>query len=151
MSGCECKPGRAQPVKNGGPDAENMTVRNLAQTNLRDALSKLQKNVADVQAIVLLGPGGVVDHVQLDPNVHIETIAIEYGTLLRVAGRASEDSGAGSLIEHIVVSDRSIMIARTISPEHFLILLCGSQDQLGRARYELKQAAWELAADGRRR
>ena len=105
---------------------------------------KLQQNIADVQAIVLLGPEGVVDYAQMDPGLNIETTAIEYGTLLRVAGRAAEDSGAGNLIEHILVSERSVMIARTISPEHFLILLCRSQDQIGRARYELRQAAWEL-------
>jgi predicted regulator of Ras-like GTPase activity (Roadblock/LC7/MglB family) len=116
----------------------------LAQSNLREALVKLQQNIADVQAIVLLGPDGVVDYAQMDPSLNIETTAIEYGTLLRVAGRAAEDSGAGSLIEHILVSERSVMVARTISPEHFLILLCRSQDQIGRARYELKQAAWDL-------
>jgi predicted regulator of Ras-like GTPase activity (Roadblock/LC7/MglB family) len=115
-----------------------------AQAKLREALEKLRRNVADIQALLLLGPDGVMDHAQIDPAVNIDTIAIEYGTLLRIAGRAAEDSGAGNLLEHIVVSDKSIMIARTISPEHFLILLCRSQDQIGRARYELKQAAWEL-------
>jgi hypothetical protein len=36
------------------------------------------------------------------------------------------------------------MIARTVSPGHYLILLARAQDQIGRARYELKQAAWEI-------
>ena len=47
-------------------------------------------------------------------------------------------------MENIVVAEKSIMIARSVSPEHYLILLSRSQDQIGRARYELKQAAWEI-------
>ena len=120
---------------------------NLTQTRLRDVLERLQKNVADIQAIVLLGPDGVVDHICVDTSLNIETIAIEYGTLLRIAGRASEDSGAGDLIEHIVVSDKSNMIARTVWPETFLIVLSRSQE-IGRARYELKQAAREIQRNG---
>ena len=119
-------------------------MANLAQTKLRELVDKLRKNVADVQAVMLLGPDGVMDHVRIDPSLSIETLAVEYGTLLRIAGRASEDTGAGNLIEHIVVSEKSTMIARTVSPEHFLILVTSSQDQIGRARYELKQAAWEI-------
>jgi len=79
-----------------------------------------------------------------DPALDVETIAGEYISLLRIARSASEDSGSGNLVENIVVSERSIMVARSVSPEQYLILLSRSQDQIGRARYELKQAAWEL-------
>ncbi len=119
-------------------------LADLSQSRLREILERLQKNITDVRAAVVLGPNGVLDHIQSDPELHTETIVLEYGTLLRIACRASEDTGAGPLVEHVLVSEKSIMIARTIAPEHFLILISGSQDQLGRARYELKQAAWEL-------
>ena len=119
-------------------------MENLAQTRIREVLEKLRKNVADLQAAILVGPDGVVDHIQVDPAAHIETIAVEYGTLLRIAGRASEDTGAGNIVEHIVVSEKSIMVARMLSPEQFLILISRSPDQIGRARYELKQAVWEI-------
>ena len=120
----------------------------MTQTRLREVLERLQKKVADVRALIVLGPDGVLDHVESNPETHIDTIVLEYGTLLRIAGRASEDTGAGHLIEHVLVSEKCVMIARTISPDHFLILLSGSQDQLGRARYELKQAVWELQKFG---
>ena len=102
--------------------------------------------VADIQAVILVGPEGVVDHMVQDPSLDIETIVGEYITLLRIARSASEDSGAGNLVENIVVSERSMMIARSIPPEHYLILLSRSQDQIGRARYELKQAAREIGS-----
>jgi predicted regulator of Ras-like GTPase activity (Roadblock/LC7/MglB family) len=111
----------------------------------RDVLPRLRSGIKEIQAVLLVGPHGVLDHVQDDPELHIETIAGEYATLLRVATSASQDSGSGNLVENIVVSENSIMIARSVSSDHFLILLARSRDQIGRARYELKQAAKQIA------
>ena len=93
---------------------------------------------------MLVGPEGVIDYILDDTSLNLETIAGEYATLLHIARSASQDSGSGNLVENIVVSEKSIMIARVVTSEHYLILLLRSHDQLGRARYELKQAAWKL-------
>ena len=109
-------------------------------------MAKLRQSVENIQAVILVGPEGVIDHTLSDTSLNLETIAGEYATLLHVARSASEDSGSGNLVENSVVSEKSVMIARTVSPEHYLILLARSQDPIGRARYELKQAAWEFQA-----
>jgi predicted regulator of Ras-like GTPase activity (Roadblock/LC7/MglB family) len=114
------------------------------QTGYRPVLEKLRKNVTGLQALILVGPDGVVEQIIEDPSLDLETIVGEYTTLLRIARSASEDSGSGDLVENVVVSERSIMIARTVAAELYLILLSRAQDQIGRARYELKQAAWEI-------
>jgi predicted regulator of Ras-like GTPase activity (Roadblock/LC7/MglB family) len=97
---------------------------------------------------MLVGPGGIQDYVLDDQSLNLETIAGEYATLLRIARSAAQDSGAGNLVENILVSENSIMIARSVSPDHYLVLLSRSQDQIGRARYEVKQAAWEMGNPG---
>jgi len=119
-------------------------VQNSVQAKFREVLAKLRTAVPEVQAVLLVGPDGVVDYLLEDAALNLETIAGEYATLLRIARSASEDSGSGNLLENIVVSEKSIMIARAVSPELYLIMLARSHDQLGRARYELKQAAWEI-------
>ena len=118
------------------------------QAIFRKVLEQLRRRVTDIQAVIFVGPDGVVDQMVEDPSLDMETIVGEYITLLHIARSASEDSGAGDLVENIVVSERSIMIARSISTEHYLILLSKSQDQIGRARYELKQAAREMGNSG---
>jgi len=97
-----------------------------------------------MQAAILVGPQGIVDYVLDDPALNLELIAGEYATLLRIARSASEDSGAGDLLENILISETSVMVARNVLPDHYLILLSRAQDQIGRARYELKKAAWEM-------
>jgi predicted regulator of Ras-like GTPase activity (Roadblock/LC7/MglB family) len=119
-------------------------VEDAIKAKFRDVLARLRNSVTDIQALILVGPEGVVDYVLDDTSLNLETIAGEYATLLHIARSASEDSGSGSLVENIVVSEKSIMIARSVAAGHYLILLARSQDQLGRARYELKQAAWEI-------
>ena len=94
---------------------------------------------------MLVGPHGIAEYVTEDPGLNLELVAEEYATLLRIARSSSEDSGAGGLVENVLVSERSVMIARSVSPEHYLILLSRAQHEIGRARYELKQAAWELS------
>jgi predicted regulator of Ras-like GTPase activity (Roadblock/LC7/MglB family) len=116
----------------------------LRPARFRQVLEKLRKNVTGIQALILVGPEGVVDQLVEDSTLDLENMVGEYTTLLRIARSASEDSGAGDLVENIVVSKRSIMIARSIPPEQYLILLSKSQEQIGRARYELKQVAWEI-------
>jgi len=123
-------------------------VKTPVQAKFRDVLEALRKKVSEVQAIVIVGPDGVVDHVLSDSSLKIETIANEYAMLLRIAARTSEDAGAGNLVEQVVVSDKSIMIARRVSPQHFLILLARALDQIGRARFELKKAASEIQRRG---
>jgi predicted regulator of Ras-like GTPase activity (Roadblock/LC7/MglB family) len=98
-------------------------LEKLEQSKLRLALEKLSKNVADIQALILIGPEGVVEQIVEDPTLDLDTIIDEYTTLLRIARSASEDSGAGDLVENIVVSERSVMIARSIASEQYLILL----------------------------
>jgi len=119
-------------------------VQDSIKAKFREVLAKLRNSVTDIQALILVGPEGVVDYVLDDTSLNLETIAGEYATLLHIARSAAEDSGSGNLVENIVVSEKSIMIARSVAAEHYLILLARSQDQLGRARYELKQAAWEI-------
>jgi len=123
-------------------------VKTPVQAKFRDVLEALRKKVSEVQAIVIVGPDGVVDHVLSDSSLKIETIANEYAMLLRIAARTSEDAGAGNLVEQVVVSDKSIMIARRVSSQHFLILLARALDQIGRARFELKKAASEIQTRG---
>ena len=114
----------------------------------RDILDGLPKKVPGIQAVILAGAHKVVDCVVMDASLDVDTIASEYATLLRIAGRTAEDTGAGNLVEQVVVSEKSTILVRSVSLEEFLILVCHRRDQIGRARYELRQAAWEIQKRG---
>jgi len=115
------------------------------ETRFREVMGQLRSSVTGTKAIVLIGPDGVIlEHLAVDPSFDMDTFTSEYGTLLRIAHRTSEDTGSGNLTEHIAVTDQTVTISRCFASEFFLILVSSLQDQIGRARYELKRAAWYL-------
>src|SRR5262245_29618128 len=117
----------------------------MPETRFREIKDQLRSNVPGTQAIIFIGLDGVMlEHLALDRQFDVETFASEYATLLRIALRSSEDIGAGALIEHIVVSEKSFTVARWVGSEFCIILVSDAVDQLGRARYELKRAAQRL-------
>jgi predicted regulator of Ras-like GTPase activity (Roadblock/LC7/MglB family) len=116
----------------------------MAQTRFREFMEHLRNRVTGTKAIVLVGPGGVVDHLIARRPFDVDAFASEYATLLRIARRTSDDVGTGELLEHIVVAERSVIIARNILPDYYLIVVSTDGDQLGRARYELKCVARDL-------
>ena len=120
----------------------------LAHNEFRDVVDELRKKVAGIQAVILGGSDQVLDSALFDSSLDIDTIASEYATLLRIARRASEDAGAGAVIEQILISEKLVMIARSVSAGQFLIIVCRSQVQVGRARYELRRAASEIQRRG---
>ena len=115
----------------------------MIETRFRECMEQLRDKIAGTTAIVLIGPGAVIDHLSSGNEFDSDALA-EYATLLRIARRASQDAGTGDLVEHIVVSEKSVIVARTVLSDYFLILAATHQDQLGRARYELKRAAQDL-------
>jgi len=114
------------------------------EMKVRPILERLRKKLSGAKAVLFLGPSGIVDHIKIDPGLDLDTLAGEHAMLLRIATRTSEDTGGGNLTEHIVISDRFIVMARHISGDHFLVVVFRSKDHIGRTRYELKNAAWEL-------
>ena len=107
-------------------------------------MEQLRNKAPGATAIVLVGPGGVIDHLTSGNAFVVDAFAGEYATLLRIARRTSKDAGTGDLVEHIVVSEKSVIVARNILSEYFLVVVASDRDQLGRARYELKRVARDL-------
>lgn len=117
----------------------------MTETRFREAVDQLRGNVQSAKAVVLIGPDGIMlDHTSFDPSFDAEAFSAEYAMLLRIAERTSDDTGSGSISEHIMTSERAIMISRRFASNHYLVLLADANDQIGRARYELRRAAWYL-------
>jgi predicted regulator of Ras-like GTPase activity (Roadblock/LC7/MglB family) len=101
------------------------------------------RDLAGVSAVPLLGPSGIVEQLTVN-GFNLDVFAAEYATLLRIAQRTSDDADTGSLVEHIMVSEKAVTVARMIHSTHFLVLVVSDRYQFGRARFELKRVARDL-------
>ena len=114
-------------------------------STFKSVFDLLKHRVPGVSALFIVGPDGeLVEHAANDSHFEMESFAVEYAMLLRIARRASEDAGTGDVAEHIIVSDNAVIVARRLSSDHFAIAVSTAQEQLGRLRYELKRTAWKL-------
>ena len=110
-------------------------------TTFREVTDQLRKNVTGIQAVVLVALNGTTPmYSAVDADFHADIFAFEYSTLLRIARSTSQDLGAGELTEYIAVSDQATTISRRVDGDSFLVVVLSAQDQIGRARYEIKRA-----------
>ena len=54
---------------------------------------------------------------------------------------------SGEVEELTVVTEKNSMLLRNVSPGYFIILMMGPGGSLGKGRYELKKASYELAPE----
>jgi predicted regulator of Ras-like GTPase activity (Roadblock/LC7/MglB family) len=117
----------------------------VPETRFREAARSLRSSITGIKAIVLIGPDGVVlEYLAVDPRFDLGTFSAEYATLLRIARRASEDTDSGELSEHISISERTIVLTRSFLTGFCLVVVSDARVLVGRARYELKKAAWVI-------
>lgn len=113
----------------------------MSTAQYRDLCEGFRKKIDGIRAVVLVSlDGSILDRVGDDGPIRAGDLASEYATLFRIASRTSQDAGTGEVIEHVVVSDRSTVVARKISPE-LILMVVTDPDHIGRTRYELKRIA----------
>ncbi len=109
-----------------------------------DLAGRVREAVGAFRALALVSLDGsieesIVDDRELDPEC-----LTEFATLLRIAERTSEDAGTGGLEELSWVADRSIVLSRRVSTQHYLILVLEPGVRSAEARYVLRREAGRL-------
>ena len=104
----------------------------------------VREEIPGFRALALVAlDGGLREHDIADPSLTPDTLS-EFATLLRIVHHTSEDTRTGELVETSWTADRSIVLARRVTSDSFLILVGEPELRTGFARYVLRRAAWQL-------
>jgi len=98
-------------------------------------------------AVVIGEDGIIVERHVADEGFDAELASVEYVGGCRDVRRAVEALEAGDLEEISVVTEKNKMLLRSVSPGYYLVLVMGVGGSIGRGRYELKKASYELAPE----
>ena len=82
-----------------------------------------------------------------DPIFDIETVGIEASPVLKAIQRATEMLEAGPAQEIYFRSDKLVTVIRVLSDGYFMALTMKPAANFGKARYLMRRAAPELAAE----
>ena len=107
------------------------------------------KNIADkfqnLHCIFLMGMDGMpVEKVVRDDTFNIDALTAEFTTVLKVTNASAGEVSAGTIDEILILSDKMILLTKSITSEYFLLLVLPADGNMGRARFELKKAKYVL-------
>lgn len=98
-------------------------------------------------AVVIGEDGIIVERHSTDEAYDTELASVEYVGSCRDIKRAMEALEAGDVEEVSVVTEKNRMLLRIVSPGYYIVLVLGAGGLIGRGRYELKKASYELAPE----
>ena len=98
-------------------------------------------------AVIIAEDGIVVERHAADPSLDIELASVELAGAARDVRQATAAIGAGELEELIVTNAGRLAVLRLVGPGYYLLLHLAPDALVGRARYELRRAAHELAGE----
>lgn len=78
---------------------------------------------------------------------NLDVAAAEFTSLVRNAMRSAKDLDLGDLHEMVVALGKVTFLMRLFNREYFVCLAMKAEGNLGRARYELRKAELQLAAE----
>ena len=85
-----------------------------------------------------------IEKVVRNDALNMEAITAEFTTVIKLTNLTTGEVNAGQLDEVIILSDKMILLTKSITSEYFLLMILSQDGSLGRARFELKKAKYVL-------
>ena len=100
--------------------------------------------------VLIMGIDGIaVEKVfaEAGKDANLDVAAAEFTSLVRSAQRAGSDTGFGDLRELVIAVEKAVVVMRMLTREYFVVLAISPEGNLGRGRFELRNAALKLAKE----
>ncbi len=116
--------------------------------SFKSVLEDIGRRIEGVLGVAVIGDDGIiVERCATDPDFDSELASLEFVASCKELKRASDSIESGALEEVTVVLEKTTVLLRTVSPGYFIVLLMRPGQSLGRGRYEIKRASYELAPE----
>ena len=114
----------------------------------RDRLEDLVERIDGALALTLVARDGIiVQSVSRGEHPDLEVLAAEIPERLRMLARQVPELKDSDLRYMNVTTDRYTMMLSSLNDDYSLLLLMGPEGSGGRARFELRRALLDFAAD----
>ena len=115
----------------------------------REHLQEVVRSVDGALACSLMGADGIeVDtHLVDGCAFDLASLLIEYSSLFRLAREAAATHQAGEVVELSIQTDQVLTVARSVTPEYFLVVALRPDGNFGKARYMLRVTTPKLRSE----
>ncbi|MDA8100165.1 MAG: hypothetical protein M0042_11100 [Nitrospiraceae bacterium] len=97
-----------------------------------------------VGALVVGVDGIPVEEYALTNDLDLQSMTVEYATLLKEIEKGSQSAQLGSTKEVTVMADKALVMLRRLTDEYFMVLIIKPDGNFGKGRFLLRMSVPKL-------
>lgn len=110
-----------------------------------DILKEVVNGTEGALGALVVGVDGIpVDEFSVQGDLDLQSMTVEYSTLLKEIEKGSRAAHLGSTKEVTVIADRAMIMLRRLNDEYFLVLVIRPDGNFGKGRFLLRMSVPKL-------
>jgi predicted regulator of Ras-like GTPase activity (Roadblock/LC7/MglB family) len=110
-----------------------------------DILKEVVQGPEGALGALVVGVDGIsVEEFSVDKDIDLQSMTVEYATLLKEIERGSQASQLGSTKEVTVIADKAMIMLRRLNDEYFMVLIIKPDGNFGKGRFLLRMSVPKL-------
>ncbi len=97
-----------------------------------------------IGALVIGVDGITVEEFSVTPEMDLQSMSVEYSSLLKEIEKGSQNAQLGSTKEVTVIADRAMIMLRRLNDEYFIVLVIRPDGNFGKGRFLLRMSVSKL-------
>lgn len=110
-----------------------------------DILKEVVNGTEGAIGALVIGVDGItVEEFSLTSEMDLQSMSVEYSSLLREIEKGSQTAQLGSTKEVTVIADRAMIMLRRLNDEYFIVLVIRPDGNFGKGRFLLRMSVSKL-------
>lgn len=110
-----------------------------------DILREVVQGTDGALGALVVGVDGIpVEEFAVTRDIDLQSMTVEYATLLKEIERGSQASQLGSTKEVTVVAEKALIMLRRLTEEYFMVLIMKPDGNFGKGRFLLRMSVPKL-------
>jgi len=110
-----------------------------------DILKEVVNGTEGALGALVVGVDGIpVEEFATTQELDLQSMTVEYSTLLKEIERGSQSAQLGSTKEVTVMADKALIMLRRLNDEYFMVLIIRPDGNFGKGRFLLRMSVPKL-------
>lgn len=106
-----------------------------------DILKEVVNGTEGALGALVVGVDGIpVEEFAIVQDMDLQSMTVEYSTLLKEIEKGSQSAQLGSTKEVTVIADRAMVMLRRLNDEYFMVLIIKPEGNFGKGRFLLRMS-----------
>ena len=110
-----------------------------------DILKEVVHGTEGAQGALIVGLDGIpVEEYALNKDVDLQSMTVEYSSLLKEIEKGSQAAHLGTTKEVTVIAEKAMIMLRRLNEEYFFVLIMNPDGNFGKGRFLLRMSVPKL-------